>query len=95
MKFRKKPVVIEAVQYNGDNQNEIFDWIKSIKINEDCNVFAKITTDMEGFEIDGLGIETLEGELNVSIGDWIIRGVMNELYPCKPDVFVISYESVE
>jgi hypothetical protein len=44
---------------------------------------------------DELTIKTLEGELHVSIGDWIIRGVNGELYPCKPDIFEKTYEPVE
>ena len=74
-KFRKKPVVIEAIQYTGDNKHEMRDFISG---NID--------------ERQGLSIETLEGWLHASPGDWIIKGVNGEFYPCKPDIFEKTYE---
>jgi len=82
MKFRKKPVVVEAVQYTGHNMSEIMR-------------FAKGATEFEeDFTGDSISIKTLEGTMTASKGDWIIRGVMGEFYPCKPDVFNATYESV-
>lgn len=77
MRFRKKPIVIEAHAYAG-----------------------------EGQEIDGLcprcrevpdypHVHTLEGPLRVREGDWIIKGVKGEFYPCKPDIFAATYEPAE
>jgi hypothetical protein len=80
--YRKKPVVIEAVQFDGTNAEEIF---KS---------FYRPTD--EPWTGDGtIKIRTLEGVLEASAGDFIIRGVKGELYPCKPDIFEKTYEAVE
>lgn len=75
-KFRKKPVVIEAVQWTGSNGNEIVRFITGLP-------------DAEAFDET---IKTLEGEMHASVGDWIIKGVKGEFYPCKPDIFEATYE---
>lgn len=84
MKFKKKPVTIDAVQWTGENAEEIqtflFDghphaaagWVKGIYVE----------------------IGTLEGLMVASQGDWIIKGVKGEFYPCKPDIFEATYEAV-
>ena len=83
MKFRKKPVVIEAVQYNGDiHEPGLFDLI--------CSQARQVID-----EGDYMTIVTLEGDMKANIGDWIIKGVKGELYPCKPDIFDQTYEKVE
>ncbi len=76
MKFRKKPVVIEATQWfkPGDHP-AVFE----------CNIH----------NADYYGIETLEGRHIVTPGDWIITGVKGEFYPCKPDIFEMTYEAVD
>ena len=84
MKFRKKPVVIEAIQWNGINLEEL-KWFMKDKFNG--TVVSEVT-----FE---LGIPTLEGTMTASLGDWIIKGVAGEFYPCKPDIFVATYEPKE
>lgn len=76
--FRKKPVVIEAILYTGSNADEIREFV---------GIEAWV-------DIDGLHIHTLEGEMDASPGDWIIRGVKNEFYPCKPDIFDLIYDLV-
>lgn len=81
MKFRKKPVVIEAVQFTGKNDTE-------------CMVFCPIARDPVDKK-PNLVIETLEGDMICSVNDWIIRGVSGEFYPCKPDIFEKTYEKVE
>lgn len=83
-KWRKKPVVIEAVRYigSGNIAEVVPDWLLD----------ATVAETVHG--IDRLIIETLEGAMTVSPGDWIIRGVQGELYPCKPDIFVATYEAV-
>lgn len=83
MKFRKKPVVIEAVQYNGFNAADIFDFIGCSRAA--CTVGV-------GHPIE---IKTLEGVMTASLNDWIIKGVSGEYYPCKPDIFEQTYERVE
>lgn len=81
MKFRKKPVVIEAVQYKG-NATEIMVFMKA-------KGFQKsLSEDQE------LIIPTLEGGLKAQIGDWIIKGIKGEFYPCKSEVFEATYEKV-
>lgn len=80
-KFRKKPVVIEAVRWTGEN----YDDLDAIG----CFQRGSIRR-VDG----GLPIRTLEGEMVASVGDWIIRGIKGELYPCKPDIFDATYEAV-
>ena len=84
MKFRKKPVVIEAEQFTDDNKDRCFNFVR-------CNC----TADRDGNGLPVLRIQTLEGDMTASLGDWIIRGVRGEFYPCKPDIFAATYEAVE
>ena len=81
MKFRKKPIVIKAIQYTGDNKIEILD-------------FTNYTTSLNNPHTC-LTISTLEGDMKADVGDWIIKGVQGEFYPCKPDIFNITYELVD
>jgi hypothetical protein len=84
MKFRKKPVVIEARQLTVDNLESVEEWCKgSIK---------GTALPREERVID---IYTLEGEMRADIGDWVIKGIKGEFYPCKPDIFEMTYEAVE
>ena len=85
MKARKKPVEIEFIEYDGFNSDKVKDFV-----GENLTIGA-------GFEYQNwekLGIKTLEGIMNVSIGDYIIKGVQGEFYPCKPDIFEQTYEIV-
>lgn len=84
-KFRKKPVVIEAVQWNGKNINEIKEFTKSSLRNKSKFKF------LDHYLI----INTLEGDMRVDVGDYIIKGVHGEFYPCKPDIFKKTYEPVD
>ena len=86
MTYRKKPVEIEAVQYTGDNEHEIMDFAGDHRVR--C-VPMSITLK------PSITIDTLEGVMTASEGDFIIRGVKGELYPCKPDIFVATYEAVD
>ena len=79
-KYRKKPVVIEALQYDGCNKKAIYAFATGY-------AFIKSS--------EQLVINTLEGEMLVSINDYVIKGVNGEFYPCKPDIFDKSYEVVE
>jgi hypothetical protein len=83
MKYRKKPVVIDAVQWTGDNWPEIAAFHRGDAFN--------VTRTPDGNE---LNIATLEGVMVARPGDWVIRGVKGELYPCKPDIFEQTYEAV-
>lgn len=79
-KYRKKPVVIDAVQYTGDNANEVMQFLG-------VPVFGN-------GHVTEIIIETLEGDMKVSKGDYVIKGIKEEFYPCKPDIFNNSYEQV-
>lgn len=83
MKFIKKRVVIEAVHWNGNEVSEIPDWIHEAL---NSGVLVRFG--------DKVQVRTLEGVMTVSPGDYIIRGVDGELYPCKPDIFEKTYEKV-
>lgn len=83
--FRKKPVVIEAVQFTNENKDRVFHELSEIKM----NIYPAYDNAKPC-----LRIPTLEGEMTASLGDWIIKGVNGELYPCKPDIFEKTYEEV-
>ena len=83
-KFRKKPVIIEAVQWNGKNTDEILEFI-----GETNGHLQKFESGTKLFMI-----YTLEGTHEGKIGDWIIKGIQGEFYPCKPDIFEATYEIV-
>ena len=82
-KYRKKPVVIEAVQWTGDNWDEI---AKFYPNNLMYDYPASKRT---------IVIQTLEGQTRADQNDWIIKGTRGEFYPCKPDIFEATYEKVE
>lgn len=87
-KFRKKPVVIDAVQFLGTpaSANGVFDAF---------DIPGAKFTPTDSLEVGVILIPTMEGEMMASAGDWIIKGVKGEFYPCKPDIFVSTYESAE
>lgn len=83
-KYHKKPVVIEAIQYN-PNEKDNYEKIKDL---------TGLEPDIDrGHEF--IEIETLEGTMIAKPGDYIIKGVTGEFYPCKPDIFEKTYEKVE
>lgn len=82
--YRKKPVVIQAIQFF-DQAEEIIN-IQEFMGNID------ITIDYKDIDDPKLKIETLEGIMNASLGDWIIKGINGEFYPCKPDIFEKTYD---
>ena len=83
-KFKKKPVIIEAMRWTGGpNQVEDPEWITNA-----------IKSGTVRIEYPTLIIKTLEGDMTASPGDMIIQGVKGELYPCKPDIFKDTYEPV-
>ncbi len=92
MKYRKKPVVIEAIQWNGNNLEEVMKFLNSEFSYAEHHTYhtSKFT-----YAYDELFINTLEGTMKVSIGDYIIKGINGEYYPCKPDIFEKTYEKVE
>jgi len=92
MKFRKKPVVIEAVQLKRDNLKEVETFLAGREMPDMYQALG-------GWEINWgnstVRIKTLEGTMAANPGDWIIKGVKGELYPCKPDIFEATYEPAE
>ena len=79
-KFKKKPVIIEAVQFTGDNWEELDKFI--------TGPFTAFVAEKY------LIIPTLEGDHKAELNDWIIKGVHGEFYPCKPDIFKETYEEL-
>jgi hypothetical protein len=92
-KYRKKPVVVEAVRWTGSNLEEIRNFVGSNLIEEWVEFFDIKRTLKE--MLVGIAIETLEGTMRVDYGDYIIKGVKGEFYPCKPDIFEQSYEEID
>ena len=94
MKYRKKPVVVEAVQWTGENHREMWNFLTG-KVDE----YIQLTGD--NFYINhncvrgGLVIKTLEGDMSAHIGDYIIKGIKGEFYPCRKEVFEETYEGVK
>lgn len=92
MRYRKKPVIIDAIQWTGGNMVEIADFAKG---------FAKFDEIRQGDAENkipaqyDLSIQTLEGTMQASRGDYIIKGVNGEFYPCKPDIFEKTYEKAD
>ena len=80
MKARKKPVVIDAIKHDATNWDEVYEFLGG---------------EGSGHFLDEGGvvrINTLEGQMTANIGDWIIKGVKGEFYPCKPEIFEATYE---
>ena len=84
-RFRKKPIVIEAVQFTGKNANEILSWATRFRLDDPVE---------EGLS-GNLIINTLEGAMTAPPGWWVIKGVEGEFYPCKPEIFAATYEPVD
>lgn len=81
-RFRKRPVEVEAVQWLGTNGAEV-------------GGFLGISPEVDFPCHPRIGIQTLEGVMYAEPGDWVIRGVKGEFYPCKPDIFEATYEEVD
>jgi hypothetical protein len=81
MRYRKKPVVIEAIHYDGNFDLEFLSGDERVRSAGDGSGACEVIT--------------LEGVMRCGVGDWLIRGVKGELYPCKPDIFEATYELIE
>ena len=83
--YRKRPVIIEAVHWNGENVEAVQAFINAHHASGQYeDIYPRYP----------IVIETLEGDMTAQVGDWIICGVKGELYPCKPDIFAATYEAV-
>ena len=95
-KYRKKPVVIDAVQWTGDNWQEVYDFTKD---SDGLSLTTGPHPQIEEYGHVGdklcVTVETLEGLMTARQGDWIIKGVKGEFYPCKPDIFAATYDEVQ
>ncbi len=91
-KYRKKPIVIEAVQWNGLNLEEIKQYVGKDLIYSIIDTAWQVG---KGTPQILMKIHTLEGDMEVSKMDYIIKGVNGEFYPCKPDIFEKTYEKVD
>lgn len=98
-RFRKRPVEIEAFQMTEDRRRDNRDWPAWLNLawnrhrSEEGSVWPEKFPYSDG--LDKLKITTLEGTMTVDWGDYIIQGVNGELYPCKPDIFEKTYDSVQ
>ncbi len=88
-KYRKKPVVVEAVKWTGENFEELANLISSLEVGRPKRRAVYDESDMT------LKIKTLEGVMKAQPGDFIIKGIKGEIYPCKPDIFEATYEAVD
>ena len=86
MNYRKKPVVIQAIEFNGQDAS---------KIEEALGVEEPVLVNIISGRTERLSIVTLEGTMYAEVGDYIIKGVKGELYPCKPDIFEETYDLVD
>ena len=93
MKYRKKPVVIEAIQLTETNGKEVCEFMGTDISNVDWDEKDSCCKD-DAFPYSALYIKTLEGDKKASIGDYIIKGVNGEFYPCKPDIFYATYDAL-
>lgn len=82
MRYKKKPVIIDAVQWTGNNIEELKEFM-----NAASHEYDSIN--------NSLNIKTLEGTMHAEVDDYIIKGVKGEFYPCKPDIFEATYEAIE
>ena len=78
--YSKKPVTIEAIQLTDDNHSEIIQWLSSY--------------DVESYTLNSseFYVKTLEGDMKANVGDYIIKGIKNEFYPCREDIFKMTYD---
>ena len=95
-KFRKKPVVIEAFQLTVSTRASNADWPTWAHCawDKDREAEGSLFPTVAGVDDGTLSVGTLEGQMLVSFGDYIIQGVKGEIYPCKPDIFEATYEAV-
>lgn len=88
MKVRKKPIIVEAIQFDPLNKHRL-------KLPDGVYCINSPGADNYGYEGNKFYIDTLEGRHEVTVYDWIITGVKGEKYPCKPDIFELTYDKIE
>jgi hypothetical protein len=90
MKYIKKPVIVEAIQWCGGNHREMYDFLEGKPEKHMDSIGKNFYMNNQGV----LVIKTLEGDHQAHVGDYIIKGIQGEFYPCKPDIFHATYEPV-
>lgn len=85
--FRKLPVEVQAMRWMGESPDLLVEWVRS------CAGPGHISSMWAGMGNE-VSILTLEGRMKVNPGDWVVRGVKGEFYPCKPEIFDLTYEEV-
>ena len=96
MKYRKKPVVIEAFQWGQTQLADYPQWAKDVLGHEqEPHVFSRNGKPLLILADGHMRVRTLEGEMRAEIDDWIIQGIKGEIYPCKPDIFAATYDPVD
>lgn len=90
IRFRKRPVEVDAIQWTGDNIVAVLNFFDAGRETTIVNINCPADRSQGWVEIP-----TLEGKMRASVGDWIIKGVKGEFYPCKPDIFAETYEPAE
>ena len=88
-RYKKRPVIIEAIQFTGHNGTELSDWSES-------KVFVSPVLEISPDNPTGeyVQVKTLEGTMTGTVGDFIIKGIKGEFYPCKYDIFTETYKEV-
>jgi len=94
VRFRKKPVVVEAFQFSSpESARQIVEWSAgAVKMGTEIRNHS--TEHPDGFDYPCLLVATREGTMTASVGDWVVKGIRGEFYPVKPDIFEMTYEAV-
>lgn len=95
-KYRKKPIIIEAVQFDGtEGSVDLIDQLNeggNRQVEKLYSLLSLKGSSVLQYPLVGLQIPTLEGDMKANVGDYIIKGINGEIYPCKPDIFHKTYE---
>lgn len=94
-KYRKKPVVIDAEELTSKSIKKVYEFIHG-KLSDFTFIESQKFEDYEQLVCEnGMQIQTLEGTMTAQLGDFVIKGVKGEFYPCKPDIFASTYEKID
>ncbi|MEG0260548.1 MAG: hypothetical protein RR651_11810 [Lysinibacillus sp.] len=93
-KYRKKPVVIDAIQFTNDTETiiRVVEWVEDLDMSTSM---IGMNATVINIREHGYFIDTLEGKMKVDFNDYVIKGIAGEFYPCKPEIFEQTYEKVD
>ncbi len=94
-RFRKLPIEVEAMRFDGLNTEDVLDWLEPHFADSPAEDIGGTVIAPGVSELSYFTIHTLEGVMRAEPGDWIIRGVQGEFYPCKPDIFEQTHEAID